>query len=77
LHLEENGNSLDREISVNHPLRHRGITIYQADWSLAAITLQIGRSPQLQLALRSFPELGEQVWGLVYRLDRMEANPCF
>ena len=32
------------EISVNHPLRHRGITIYQADWSLAAITVQIGRS---------------------------------
>lgn len=54
-----------REISVNHPLRFRGLTIYQADWSLAAITLQIGRSPQLQLPLRSFPELGEQVWGLV------------
>ena len=53
LHLEENGNAIDREISVNHPLRHRGITIYQADWSLAAITLQIGRSPQLQLPLRS------------------------
>ena len=34
-----------REISVNHPLRHRGITIYQADWSLAAINLQIGRQP--------------------------------
>ena len=53
------------EVSVNHPLRFHGLTVYQADWSLAAITLQLGRSPQLQLPLRTFPELGEQVWGLV------------
>ena len=52
-------------ISVNHPLRYKGMTLYQADWSLAAIDLQLGRSPVLQLPLRSFPELGEQVWGLV------------
>jgi cytochrome c biogenesis protein len=55
----------EREISVNHPLRYRGMTIYQADWSLATITVQLGHSPQLQLPLRSFPELGEQLWGLV------------
>ena len=54
-----------KEISVNHPLRYRGITIYQADWSLATITLQIGGSPQLELPLQNFPQLGEQVWGLV------------
>ena len=53
------------EVSVNHPLRFEGLTIYQADWSLAAITLQIGESPKLQLPLRSFPELGDQIWGLV------------
>ncbi|MFM7676504.1 MAG: cytochrome c biogenesis protein ResB [Synechococcus sp.] len=53
------------EISVNHPLRYRGITLYQADWALAAITLQLGRSPLLQLPLQSFPQLGEQIWGLV------------
>ncbi|MAR06603.1 MAG: cytochrome C biogenesis protein CcsB [Cyanobium sp. NAT70] len=53
------------EISVNHPLRYRGITIYQADWSLATIRLQIGRSPELELPLQTFPELGDQVWGLV------------
>jgi cytochrome c biogenesis protein len=56
---------LAAEISVNHPLRHRGMTIYQADWALAAIDLQLGRSPVLQLPLQSFPQLGEQVWGLV------------
>ena len=53
------------EISVNHPLRYRGMTLYQADWALAAIDLQLGRSPVLQLPLQSFPQLGEQVWGLV------------
>jgi cytochrome c biogenesis protein len=53
------------EISVNHPLRFRGITLYQADWSLAAINVQLGRSPVLQLPLQPFPQLGEQVWGLV------------
>ncbi len=60
------GRSLgDREISVNHPLRYRGLTVYQADWSLAAIGVQLGRSPVLELPLQPFPQLGEQVWGLV------------
>ena len=53
------------EISVNRPLRFQGVTLYQADWALAAISLQLGRSPLLQLPLQSFPQLGEQVWGLV------------
>lgn len=53
------------DVSVNHPLRHRGVTVYQADWALAAVTLQFGQSPLLQLPLQTFPELGDQVWGLV------------
>lgn len=57
--------ALAAEISVNHPLRHRGITLYQADWSLAALNVQLGRSPVLQLPLQSLPQLGEQVWGVV------------
>ena len=52
-------------ISVNHPLRTRGITLYQADWALVAIEIQLGRSPVLQLPLQPFPQLGEQVWGLI------------
>ncbi|MBM5800774.1 MAG: cytochrome C biogenesis protein CcsB, partial [Cyanobacteria bacterium K_DeepCast_35m_m2_023] len=55
----------EAQISVNHPLRYRGITLYQADWALAAIDIQLGRSPVLQLPLQSFPQLGEQIWGLV------------
>jgi cytochrome c biogenesis protein len=53
------------EISVNHPLRYRGMTLYQADWTLAAIQIQLGRSPVLELPLQRFPQLGEEVWGLL------------
>ena len=53
------------EISVNHPLRYMGMTLYQADWTLAAIQIQLGRSPVLELPLQRFPQLGEQVWGLL------------
>jgi cytochrome c biogenesis protein len=53
------------QISVNHPLRHRGVTVYQADWGLARVGLQLGRSPVLPLPLQTLPQLGEQVWGLV------------
>ncbi|WP_269621801.1 cytochrome c biogenesis protein ResB [Prochlorococcus marinus] len=56
---------ISKEISVNHPLRFKGLTIYQADWALAAITIQINESPKLQLPLQKFNELGDQVWGVV------------
>ena len=62
---EASAQALRAEISVNHPLRHRGMTLYQADWSLAALNVQLGRSPVLQLPLQSLPQLGEQVWGVV------------
>ncbi len=59
--------SQDRQvaISVNHPLRYKGITLYQADWTLASIQIQLGRSPVLELPLQRFPQLGEEVWGLL------------
>ncbi|WP_320666954.1 cytochrome c biogenesis protein ResB [Prochlorococcus sp. MIT 1307] len=64
-----------REVSVNHPLRIKGMTVYQADWSLAAITLQLGKSPKLQLPLQEFPQLGEQVWGLVIPTNQNGKEP--
>ncbi|MFM9109063.1 MAG: cytochrome c biogenesis protein ResB, partial [Prochlorococcaceae cyanobacterium] len=48
LHLQEGAQSREARISVNHPLRYRGITLYQADWSLVALSLQLGRSPVLE-----------------------------
>ncbi|MFM8525862.1 MAG: cytochrome c biogenesis protein ResB [Cyanobacteriota bacterium] len=67
LSLQDSGSDSaeERTISVNHPLRYRGMTVYQADWALATVTVQLGRSPELELPLQSFPQLGEQVWGLV------------
>ncbi len=64
-----------KDASVNHPIRFRGITVYQADWSLIAITIQIGQSPELQLPLQSFPELGEQIWGLVLPTKKDGSDP--
>ncbi|MBM5821162.1 MAG: cytochrome C biogenesis protein CcsB [Cyanobacteria bacterium K_Offshore_surface_m2_011] len=61
----EGATTTDAAISVNHPLRYRGMTLYQADWSLATISLQLGRSPVLELPLQTFPQLGDQLWGLV------------
>tara|TARA_Y100001968_G_scaffold256401_1_gene242737 strand:+ start:2549 stop:3832 length:1284 start_codon:yes stop_codon:yes gene_type:complete len=63
--IEKDGDNLEKEISVNYPLRYKGLTIYQADWSLAAITIQVDDSPKLQIPITSIPELGEQVWGTV------------
>ena len=63
------------QISVNHPLRTRGITLYQADWALVAVGLQLGGSPVLELPLQPFPQLGEQVWGLVLPTRPDGSNP--
>jgi len=60
-----NGNYEEKEISVNYPLRYKGLTLYQADWSLAAITIQFDNSPKLQIPIESIPDLGEQVWGAI------------
>ncbi len=66
---------INKEISVNHPLRTNGITIYQADWSLAAITIQINSSPKLQIPLERINQLGEQVWGVLVPSIEKEIPP--
>ncbi len=63
--IEPNGNNQSKEISVNYPLRYKGLTLYQADWSLAAITIQIDNSPKLQIPIEPISELGEQIWGTI------------
>ena len=72
---EKNQIPIFKEASVNHPIRFRGITIYQADWSLAAIKIKIGNSPQIQLPLTNFTELGDQIWGVVIPTDKQGNNP--
>ncbi|WP_269608832.1 cytochrome c biogenesis protein ResB [Prochlorococcus marinus] len=63
--IEPDGYNEEKEISVNYPLRYKGLTLYQADWSLAAITIQIKNSPKLQIPLKAIPDLGEQVYGTI------------
>ncbi|MFN7229157.1 MAG: cytochrome c biogenesis protein ResB [Synechococcaceae cyanobacterium] len=75
LRLEGDQRTQQASISVNHPLRYRGMTLYQADWSLATISVQLGRSPVLELPLQSLPQLGEQVWGLVLPTRPDGSNP--
>ncbi|MBW3042634.1 cytochrome c biogenesis protein ResB [Prochlorococcus marinus] len=73
--IEPNGKKEEKEISVNYPLRYKGLTLYQADWSLAAITLQFKNSPKLQIPIKSIPELGEQVWGTIIPIKKDGKDP--
>ena len=73
--IEPNGTNETKEISVNYPLRYKGLTLYQADWALAAITIQIDNSPKLQIPIESIPELGEQVWGTIIPTKKNGKDP--
>ncbi len=73
--VEPNGNNQSKEISVNYPLRYKGLTLYQADWSLAAITIQIENSPKLQIPIEAIPDLGEQVWGTIIPTKKDGKDP--
>ena len=72
--IEPNGNNQSKEISVNYPLRYKGLTLYQADWSLAAITIEIDNSPKLQIPIEPISELGEQVWGTIIPTNKDGKN---
>jgi len=52
---------------VNHPIRFKGLTIYQADWAISNVVLEIDNIIY-QLQLKELPEIGNQVWGLLVEL---------
>ncbi|ABO18273.1 cytochrome c biogenesis protein ResB [Prochlorococcus marinus] len=52
---------------VNHPIRFKGLTIYQADWAISNIVLEIDNI-LYQLQLKEIPEIGNQVWGILIEL---------
>ena len=54
---------------VNHPIRFKGLTIYQADWSVSNIVLEIDNI-LYQLQLKPIPEIGDQIWGLLVELGQ-------
>ena len=58
------GTELDRKtIHVNEPLRYRGVTLYQADWGIAAVQIQLNQSPVLQLPMQTLDTDGPRFWG--------------
>ncbi len=52
---------------VNHPIRFKGLTIYQADWAISNVVLDIDNI-LYQLQLKEIPEIGNQVWGVLVEL---------
>ncbi|HEY9846972.1 MAG TPA: cytochrome c biogenesis protein, partial [Candidatus Caenarcaniphilales bacterium] len=63
--LDAQGQQVDRKtIHVNEPLRYQGVTLYQADWAIAAIRIQINNSPILQLPMAPLNTRGKgRIWG--------------
>lgn len=67
--VDSYGNELSRQkVEVNTPLRYGGITAYQTDWSIAAITLRAGAEDaepvRLPMAsLEGAPGFSGRIWG--------------
>jgi cytochrome c biogenesis protein len=63
--LNQTGEEVDRQtIHVNKPLRHHGVTLYQADWGVAAVQVHLNNSPTLQLPMERLDTGGKgKVWG--------------
>jgi cytochrome c biogenesis protein len=53
-----------KTIHVNEPLRYRGVTLYQADWAIAAVQVKINNSPIFQLPMAPLETGGKgRIWG--------------
>ena len=65
---QQNLNEL-KTTQVNQPIRFKGLTIYQADWSVSNIVVEID-TVLYQLQLKPIPEIGDQIWGLLIELGR-------
>jgi cytochrome c biogenesis protein len=63
--LNQAGEEVDRQtIHVNKPLRHNGVTMYQADWAVAAVQIHLNNSPTLQLPMELLDTGGKgKIWG--------------
>jgi len=63
--LDDKGQEVKRKtIHVNEPLRYRGVTLYQADWSIAAVQVKLNNSPIFQLPMAPLDTGGKgKLWG--------------
>ena len=70
----ESNEKIRRKAQVNSPLRYKGITIYQADWAISKIILEIDKL-KYQFSLKPVPEIGSQIWGVLVELgENMKKN---
>ena len=67
IYSNESNTKIKRQTQVNHPLRYKGLTVYQADWAIANIILEIDKI-NYQFNLKPVPEIGSQIWGILVEL---------
>ncbi|WP_421655626.1 cytochrome c biogenesis protein [Leptothermofonsia sp. ETS-13] len=63
--LNREGTEVKRKtIHVNEPLRYRGVTLYQADWAIAAVRVKLNNSPIFQIPMAQLDTGAKgRVWG--------------
>jgi cytochrome c biogenesis protein len=62
--LDKAQKEVDRQtIHVNKPLKHKGVTLYQASWSVAGIKVRFNNSPELYFPMGQLKGMGGQLWG--------------
>ena len=62
--LDDSGTEVKRKtIWVNQPLRYKNVTLYQADWSVAAVKVRINNSPVFNLPMAELKTDSGRVWG--------------
>ena len=63
--IDDRGRELKRDtIYVNHPLRYDGVTVYQTNWAIAAVRVQLNNSPIFQLPMAKLDTIsGGNIWG--------------
>ena len=65
LSVLDGGEEVERKtIFVNEPLKYKGVTLYQADWSVDFVVVRINRSPAFRLPLQPLRRPGgNKLWG--------------
>jgi cytochrome c biogenesis protein len=65
--LDSNGIELKRKtIFVNEPLVYKGVTIYQTDWDILGLKLQLNNGNVFQIPLKKFKDKGVWVGSVIY-----------
>jgi len=62
--LDDGGEEVKRKtVWVNEPLRYKNVTMYQADWGIAAVRVKLNNSPVLQLPMGEIETPTGKLWG--------------